>query len=37
MPITIPKLPNRLTQTAKNWADKQKEQLAQVDLKEKFD
>ncbi|HFR3264672.1 TPA: YkvA family protein [Streptococcus suis] len=37
MPITIPKLPNRLTQTAKNWADKQKEQLAQLDLKEKFD
>ncbi|HEL1749236.1 DUF1232 domain-containing protein [Streptococcus suis] len=37
MPITISKLPNRLTQTAKNWADKQKEQLAQVDLKEKFD
>ncbi|MDG4478146.1 YkvA family protein [Streptococcus parasuis] len=37
MPITIPKFPNRLTQTAKNWADKQKEQLAQVDLKEKFD
>lgn len=37
MPITIPKLPNRLTQTAKNWADKQKEQLAQVDLKVKFD
>ncbi|MGT2742193.1 YkvA family protein [Streptococcus plurextorum] len=37
MPIPIPKLPNRLTQTAKNWADKQKEELAQVDLKEKFD
>ncbi|HEL1973253.1 YkvA family protein [Streptococcus suis] len=37
MPLTIPKLPNRLTQTAKNWADKQKEQLAQLDLKEKFD
>ncbi|HEL1616873.1 TPA: DUF1232 domain-containing protein [Streptococcus suis] len=37
MPITIPKLPNRLTQTAENWADKQKEQLAQLDLKEKFD
>lgn len=36
MPIPIPKLPNRLTQTAKNWTDKQKKQLAQVDLKEKF-